>query len=821
MTGYLNPPWLIHAIVTGLYLVVLIYLAPNRKWNDVLQRRLGLYLCVACIGSAAYVAAYGGWTIDGAQAGLLKIYLYAQAALPLCYYYFGRAFVRLEQKPWGLILGVVLLLLLILIDVTSASIPLPGFTITTAALVMLIRATIYSVYNGLIVTISTQEYIQTTSPLHRNRLLYLALASGFLFVDGALDMIFTLVRPLAIGLQATGISILAYAALRHSLLDLRTLIRRSIYFIILSAITVAVYFIVIEILWSSPGIDSSGRVVSALIAAIALALIYQPVRALLQDAIGRILFGQRYDVQSVVQEFSQRLSARIDLDEFVQEGRTLLKNAMGAHDVLLLVVERDDQGYTLSPLPMRPEVPAVIRLNPNCSVAETLITRAAPLLQYDIDRLPQYSDITPETRAELQKLNGEVYVPIISRGILIGIWVISVKQSGDRYTDDDLTLLSTLAGQSAVALENARLLTDLRQQMSRMRSMRDYLDSIMGSIATGVFTVDREGKIISFNRAAESIFRIPAMNALGKHFDAVLPKLEGAQLPLLFARIWGQSAQNLVRDAVAHVDGRGEVHLSLHLSPMRRGSDLVGVAVVIEDLTEQARLEVERRAQEKETQRVRSTFERYVTPSVVDTLLADPNRVALGGERHLITVLFADIHGFTSLSEKLPPEALVQVLNGYLSIAAQTILYYEGTLDKFYGDGVMALFNVPLQQPDHAWRAASAALTLQREVAKFAMQLPESERLNFRVGLHTGEAVVGNIGAHDLMNYTAIGDTVNIAKRLQENAESGGILMTQSTYNLIRDRVIALPHENLLVKGRSTPIEVFELTGAWGQLDGK
>ncbi|MCI0475513.1 MAG: PAS domain-containing protein, partial [Anaerolineales bacterium] len=396
----------------------------------------------------------------------------------------------------------------------------------------------------------------------------------------------------------------------------------------------------------------------------------------------------------------------------------------------------------------------------------------------------------------------------------IGVWIIGAKISGDRYNDADLTVLTTLADQSAVALENARLLADLRDQMSQIRTMRDYLDSTLASIATGVLTLNRENKIISFNRAAEEIFRTPISKVLGRPYDQVLPNFEGAQLTALLTRLWTDGALPLVRDVTARVHGRGTVHLTLQLAAMRRGNEMVGVAIVIEDLTEQARLEMQRRAQEQETQRVRTTFEHYVAPTVVEGLLADPRRVALGGERHLITALFADMHGFTNLSEQLPPEELIKVLNGYLSLAAKTILRYEGTLDKFMGDGVMAIFNVPLPQRDHAWRAACAALTLQREVAAYAPKLPASLRMYFRIGIHTGEAVVGNIGTRELMNYTAIGDAVNVAKRLQENAEDNQILISRAAHTLIASKAQVRAMETLVVKGRAAPVQVFELTGA-------
>jgi len=280
--------------------------------------------------------------------------------------------------------------------------------------------------------------------------------------------------------------------------------------------------------------------------------------------------------------------------------------------------------------------------------------------------------------------------------------------------------------------------------------------------------------------------------------------------------VWTHNPPRFVRNVIAQVHGRGTLHLTLQLSAIHRGEEMVGVAMVIEDLTEQARLEMERRAQEQETQRVRTTFERYVAPTVVEGLLTDPRRVALGGERQLVTVLFADMHGFANLSEQLPPEELIKILNGYLSLAAKTILRYEGTLDKFMGDGVMAFFNAPLPQSDHAWRAACAALALQRETIAYVSKLPSSQRMYFRIGLHTGEAVVGNIGTRELMNYTAVGDAVNIAKRLQENAEGNQVLMSRRTYAQIESKVAVRPVETLVVRGRAAPVEVFELRGARG-----
>jgi class 3 adenylate cyclase len=204
-------------------------------------------------------------------------------------------------------------------------------------------------------------------------------------------------------------------------------------------------------------------------------------------------------------------------------------------------------------------------------------------------------------------------------------------------------------------------------------------------------------------------------------------------------------------------------------------------------------------------------FRCYVSPAVVDRLPDDPSELKLGGKRQLVTVLFADIRGFTAFSENLPSEELVDVLNQYLSMAAASILMYEGTLDKFMGDAVMGIFNAPLSQPDHALRAVRAAAAMQRAVCDYHLSIGEVRGLSFGVGLHMGEAVVGNVGMSNRMDYTAIGDTVNVAKRIQENSPGGTILLSEAVYEASQDSVNATFYQELQVKGRQQTVATYEL----------
>jgi adenylate cyclase len=208
---------------------------------------------------------------------------------------------------------------------------------------------------------------------------------------------------------------------------------------------------------------------------------------------------------------------------------------------------------------------------------------------------------------------------------------------------------------------------------------------------------------------------------------------------------------------------------------------------------------------------IRQTFERFVAPSVVEKLLQDPTQVKLGGQLQEVTVLFSDLEGFTSLSEHTPPEMLLGILNQYHALVVTMIQSYGGTVDKFLGDGVMALYNTPLPQPDHALRAVKTALHIRSALLDFYNQFDVEYQIKLNFGIHTGMAVVGNVGTQQIMEFTAVGDTVNLASRLQGLGEQGQILISQATYSQIKEQVTTNPIGNQFVKGRREPVMVYEV----------
>lgn len=212
---------------------------------------------------------------------------------------------------------------------------------------------------------------------------------------------------------------------------------------------------------------------------------------------------------------------------------------------------------------------------------------------------------------------------------------------------------------------------------------------------------------------------------------------------------------------------------------------------------------------------LRKTFERFVSPSVVQQLLNDPSNVRLGGKLQEVTVFFADIEGFTTISELADPERLLSVLNLYHELVVRFIQENGGTVDKFLGDGVMALYNTPLDLPAHPVLAVRTAYQIRKALPYFYRQMEPEFRLPINFGIHTGMAVVGNVGSPDIMDFTAVGDTVNVAARLQDRSSGGQILISGSTYEHVKDHIQAQFLGEMTYKGRVNTVSTYNVLDIW------
>jgi len=387
-------------------------------------------------------------------------------------------------------------------------------------------------------------------------------------------------------------------------------------------------------------------------------------------------------------------------------------------------------------------------------------------------------------------------VPLLVKNQVIGVIYVDSRIRTALFSERDLAVLVTFANQVAAAIDNARLFENVTMS-------KNLLDNIFASIPSGVITIDISDRITALNPVAEKILGISAKTCLGSPYTHVFEEAWGIDLAPLVEQVKAKERRFFGYEIEPSLPKRGTLNLTLSLSPLKDDKGTCqGVAIVVEDLTET-----------KHLQAVREMFRRYVSPAVVDRLPSDAKELRLGGHRQEISVLFADIRGFTTLSEGLDPEELIVILNRYLSLAARAVLAHEGTLDKFIGDAVMAIFNAPLPQEDHPLRAIKAALAIQEKIEKLHLRGHGSmlPTMQYGIGINVGDSVVGNVGTPAQMNYTAIGDTVNLAKRLQEIAEGGQILLSQSAYERVADYVEVKVLEPVQMKGRKSLEHIYEL----------
>ena len=219
--------------------------------------------------------------------------------------------------------------------------------------------------------------------------------------------------------------------------------------------------------------------------------------------------------------------------------------------------------------------------------------------------------------------------------------------------------------------------------------------------------------------------------------------------------------------------------------------------------------------EEREKKKIRGAFQYYLTASVINELLKDPTKLKLGGDKKDLTVMFSDIRGFTTISEKLTPEELVHLLNEYLTAMTDIVFKYEGLLDKYIGDAIMAVFGAPVDQPDHALRSCRTALEMMATLKGLQQKWAAEGRpfVDIGVGINSGDMVVGNMGSNMRFDYTVMGDNVNLSSRLEGiNKEYGThIVISEFTYEVVKEEVFCRELDAVRVKGKKLPVKIYEL----------
>ena len=383
--------------------------------------------------------------------------------------------------------------------------------------------------------------------------------------------------------------------------------------------------------------------------------------------------------------------------------------------------------------------------------------------------------------------------PIIGNRNISGCIVLGDKESRDGvipFERNDIDILDALSSQAGIAMDNAKLFEEIN-------AAKRFNESIMGSIATSVITINLLGEVDSVNKAGVGLLSKKTNEIVGEHYSYLFSKdqnlckaIESAEIELesfaeLNVPLMSKSKNTIVNFSVAPLTDQKGAHL--------------GAVVAIEDITEQSK--------------IKNTFKRYVSKSVVDQLLDDDQKLNLGGEERDVTVLFSDIRGFTAMSEKMKPKEVVSTLNSYFSEMIDIIFKFDGTLDKIVGDELMVVFGAPIARDDDAERAVQTAIGMVESLKKFNDKRVKKGKvpINAGIGINKGKVISGNIGSKDQMDYTVIGDTVNLGARLCSFAGPLKIIVSKSVKDEIGDNYKTRKLEPIKVKGKRKPVEIFKV----------
>jgi adenylate cyclase len=405
------------------------------------------------------------------------------------------------------------------------------------------------------------------------------------------------------------------------------------------------------------------------------------------------------------------------------------------------------------------------------------------------------------------------------------------------FTGDDEQFLDALASQAAIALQNAKLFESVVY-------LKNYNEAILRSMATGVLTLDMKGCINTVNPAALRIFHLlgaPGQVSDAGAGDAPIPTVLQGAAPgdsgqgeaLVQQNMAGRAAayvgipvgvllgggpagpnehtMNRIEAAIAKqeeytgwdlkllVGDDDTISVNLHLLPLQdRKGQTLGYVLVVDDITQE--------------QRLMSTLSRYVSREIAEQVLSQKEFV-LGGDIREVTVLMSDIRSYTTLTEHSTAEQIVALLNDYFSRMVDAIFAYEGTIDKFIGDAIMAVFGAPLAHDDDPLRCVMSAMEMRRRLVRFNEERRARGDLEIEIGIGicSGYACSGNIGSMERMDFTVIGDAVNVSARLEGETKNfpSKILLSETVYEGVKDHIPCVAYGDIYVKGRQQPVRIY------------
>ena len=392
-------------------------------------------------------------------------------------------------------------------------------------------------------------------------------------------------------------------------------------------------------------------------------------------------------------------------------------------------------------------------------------------------------------------------------------WPLVPPQFKNSFTSEDVEFMKVFNTQAGIALENARLFEKIKHEQMIQKS-------ILRSVSDGVISTDTHGSIIAANQKAYDILGVNKADGHQLEGCSIHEKIkvENANFSKWFnASLEGadEKARNQYYPdqlLTSHMNETRNLNVSINtMADTDQGYKVQGALVILEDISQEKRL--------------KTTMYRYMTQELAEQLLADGS-AKMGGDRKEVSVLFSDIRGYTSLSEVLSAEDVVSMLNEYFETMVESVLTHKGTLDKYIGDAIMAVFGTPLALPDHAWLAVQTAIDMRHRLKEFNAKRVEKlkpkdqkefDLVNIKIGIgvNSDSVISGNIGCTKRMEFTSIGDGVNLGSRLEGTSKVYGtdIIISETTYKSCADRIWTRELDRIQVKGKNQPISIYEVYG--------
>jgi len=508
-----------------------------------------------------------------------------------------------------------------------------------------------------------------------------------------------------------------------------------------------------------------------------------------QNALLNEELHKRMRTSEILLNVMHAVSSELEIDKLLQSVVIKTSEAMNAERCTLFLVDRET-GELWSKVAQGEQMNE-IRVPRGRGIAGHVAETGATVNIADAYRDPRFN---PEVdRRTGYRTHTILCMPVRNeKREIVGVMQVLNKKDGV-FLEEDEQLLDALGSQAAIALENSRMFEEVRY-------MKNYNESMLRTMATGVVTLDPQGRLVYANLAGLDIFWGEEEIEEGEPYAKFLASELNPELTAAIEQVRSGGESFVAYEFQYRKSEEEARNINLHVLPLADSKEKsLGVVIVADDITQE--------------QRLMSTLSRYVTRQLAEQLMKDRERLKLGGNRSLVAVLFSDIRNFTTLSETYSAEEVVALLNDYFTRMIEPIFRYEGTLDKFIGDAIMAVFGAPLKHEDDAERAVRAALDMRR-----ALRAYNKERLargvpliETGIGITMGEAISGNIGSEQRMDYTVIGDTVNVASRLESLTKTYEykILINEAIYLEVRDKIPCVDLGFAQVKGKEGSVHIF------------